>query len=63
MQRIAIRNTTSPKKIKPRLFDVIIEGKNVKLEIKTTHSVELIDVKDIIKQVQGMRKNHQIAET
>lgn len=40
--RQPIRNTASSKKIKPRVFDAIIDGDDVYLEVKNAKEREII---------------------
>ena len=53
MLRIPIRNLRSARRRNPRVFDVLIDGKQVYLEIKTGKAeTELILVTDVLEQIQ-----------
>ncbi len=63
IQRLEIRNINSKKAVKPRLFDAIIDGDVIKLEVKTNKSTEVIDINDIFKQINEFQFTKlQIAE-
>ena len=51
MRRIAIRNLNSPNRIKPRVFDVVIDAGQVFLEIKGGRSSEVIPLDAVLEQV------------
>jgi len=54
MHRIVIRNLRNPRKIKPRLFDALIDGDDVYFEIKAkTSGSEIIALKDIMEQISS----------
>ena len=53
IKRITIRNTNSKKAVKPRLFDAIVDGENIKLVVKTSKSIETIDIRDVLKQIKN----------
>ena len=53
IKRITIWNLNSKKSIKPRLFDAVIDGENIKLEVKTNNSIETIDIRDVLKQIKN----------
>ena len=51
MRRIAIRNPNSPNRIKPRVFDVLIDAGRVFLEIKGGRGSEVIPLDAVLEQV------------
>ena len=57
MKRISIRNNDSIQKTKPRLFDVIIEGDAVEIEVKKSRSLERISLKELLKQIDFAKKS------
>ena len=53
MERVPIRNRRSAKKIKPRVFDALISGKEVLLEIKDSRKGnETIALDDALEQIE-----------
>ena len=54
MRRIVIRNLKNPQKMKPRLFDALVDGDDVYFEIKAkTNGNEIIALKDIMDQISS----------
>ena len=54
MKRITIRNLKSVRKRKPRVFDVLIDGEKVYLEVKTgKDESELIPISDVLEQIKA----------
>ncbi len=54
MQRVVIRNTQSTKKVKPRVFDALVdENADVYLEVKNGKSSERIALSDVLNQIEG----------
>ena len=51
MKRIIIRNNSSPKLVKPRVFDALVDKDSIKLEIKINKQVEVIDITDVLTQI------------
>jgi len=60
MHRIAIRNLRSKKTAKPRLFDAIIDGKEVFLEVKVgNRGNEVIALADVIDQISSAESKEE----
>lgn len=55
--RQPIRNTASSKKIKPRVFDAIIDGDDVYLEVKNAKEREIIRLCDVLSQVENAKRS------
>lgn len=51
MRRIAIRNPDSPNRIKPRIFDVLIDAGRVFLEIKGGRGSEVVPLEAVLEQI------------
>lgn len=51
MQRIVIRNTKSKKSVKPRVFDALVDGDEVYLEVKNKKDSEIISLSDVLTQI------------
>lgn len=51
MTRVPIRNNSSERTIKPRVFDAIIDGNRVFLEVKVGKWNERIVLKDALDQI------------
>lgn len=56
MQRVQIRNSRSEKPIKPRVFDALIDGNSVLLEVKNGKTSEQIDLEDVISQIHSAKE-------
>lgn len=52
MRRVKIRNFHSANPNKPRVFDALIDGNTVYLEVKDKKSFELIPLEDVLQQIQ-----------
>ena len=52
MRRIAIRNPRSQGTVKPRVFDALIDGDDVYLEVKSKNKAnEIIALNDVLEQI------------
>lgn len=53
-----IRNSGSGKSAKPRLFDAVIDGNNIYLEVKNekTKVIEKIELKEVLRQIEEARR-------
>ncbi|EJZ69055.1 hypothetical protein [Lachnoanaerobaculum sp. OBRC5-5] len=51
MQRIVIRNTKSPKPVKLRVFDALVDGNDTFLKKKLKNN-EVIVLSDVLKQIE-----------
>jgi len=51
MRRIAIRNPNSPNRIKPRVFDALIDAGRIFLEIKGGRGSEVVPLEAILEQI------------
>lgn len=57
MKRVPIRNHRSPKDVKPRVFDALIEDDgDVKLEVKQGKVSETIPLADVLKQISTAKQ-------
>jgi len=54
--RQPIRNTSSPKATKPRVFDALIEGDEIFLEVKNAKQHEIIRLCDVLSQVDDAKR-------
>jgi hypothetical protein len=52
MKRIVIRNPNSPNRLKPRVFDAIIDGEDVFLEVKGTKANEVVPLDAVLEQIE-----------
>lgn len=52
LKRVKIRNNHSANPNKPRVFDALIDGNTVYLEVKDKKSFELIPLEDVLQQIQ-----------
>lgn len=57
MIRQPIRNHSSSKQVKPRVFDVLIEGDEVYIEVKQAKERELIKLCDVLMQIEAAKRN------
>ncbi len=59
-----IRNSSSEKKVKPRLFDVVIDHGQVYFEVKNTKTkvIEKARMEDIMRQIEEARREDQQQE-
>lgn len=62
MQRIQIRNRSSKKPVKPRVFDALIDGNTVFLEVKNGKASEIISLDDVLSQIDlaKEKKNSEV---
>jgi hypothetical protein len=56
MIRQPIRNNSSTKPVKPRVFDAIIDGNEVYLESKQGKERELIRLCDVLAQIEAAKR-------
>ena len=54
--RQPIRNISSNKQIKPRVFDALIEGEEVYIEVKQAKERELISLCDVLAQIEAAKR-------
>lgn len=54
--RQPIRNTSSAKEAKPRVFDALIDDDEVYLEVKNAKQREIIRLTDVLRQVEEARR-------
>ena len=57
--RQPIRNTSSNKDTKPRVFDALIEDDEVYLEVKNAKQREIIRLTDVLRQIEDARRKVQ----
>jgi hypothetical protein len=60
--RKPIRNNDSPKEIKPRVFDALIDGDEVYLEIKIAKQREVIRLADVLYQIAEAKRAAENAD-
>lgn len=64
MKRIEIRNHNSDRPTKPRVFDALLVGGTVFLEVKNGRVSERIDLKDVMLQIDlAKRKSNSTGTT
>ena len=64
MIKLPIRNNKSTKEVKPRVFDALIDGNDIYLEVKySKKSSEIIALIDVLKQIEAVRKQQQLKFT
>ena len=51
MERVQIRSRTSKRKPSPRLFDALIDGDRISLEVKNGPNTEVIPLTDVYAQI------------
>jgi len=62
--KLPIRNNKSTKEVKPRVFDALIDGNDIYLEVKySKKSSEIIALIDVLKQIEAVRKQQQLKFT
>lgn len=54
--RQPIRNTSSNKDTKPRVFDALIEDDEVYLEVKNAKQREIVRLADVLRQIEEARR-------
>ena len=59
MIRKPIRNTTSPKQTKPRVFDALIntDDGEIFLEVKNAKQTEVIRLVDVLSQIEEAKRS------
>jgi len=55
MKRVPIRNPKSKKKVKPRVFDALIDEDKVDLEVKNDKGNEVIALQDVLQQIEAAK--------
>ena len=55
--RQPIRNTDSIREAKPRVFDALIDGDEVYLEVKNAKQREIIRLTDVLRQVEAAKRS------
>lgn len=63
MKRVKIRNNHSANPNKPRVFDALIDGNTVYLEVKDKKAFELIPLDDVLQQIHDATDQVNITET
>jgi len=61
--RVQIRNRNSPKAVKPRVFDALVEGSTVYLEVKDKKSCEVVALDDVLLQIAQAKQQQQNTKT
>ena len=56
MIRQPIRNTASSKPVKPRIFDALIDGDEVYIEVKQAKEREVIRLCDVLTQIEQAKR-------
>ena len=51
MRRITIRNLRSHEPVKPRIFDVIVDGNEVYIKIKGKNTNTVVSLRDAMEQI------------
>ena len=54
--RQPIRNTSSNKDTKPRVFDALIEDDEAYLEVKNAKQREIVRLTDVLRQIEESRR-------
>ena len=62
MIRKPIRNTTSPKQTKPRVFDALIntDDGEIFLEVKNAKQTEVIRLVDVLSQIEEAKRAAEV---
>lgn len=55
VRRITIRNDASPNRVKPRVFDALIEDGTVLLEVKGNRGNEIVPLSSVLRQIESAR--------
>ena len=63
MKRVKIRNNHSTNPNKPRVFDALIDGNTVYLEVKDKKAFELIPLDDVLQQIHDATDQVNITGT
>lgn len=54
VRRVIIRNTKSAKEVKPRLFDALVDGDRILLEVKSSkRESEVIPLSEVLRQIRS----------
>lgn len=56
MQRVVIRNLRSDRKVKPRVFDALVEDNKISFEIKNGKNNEVIPLSDVLEQIEKAKE-------
>lgn len=56
MQRVVIRNLRSDRKVKPRVFDALVEDNEISFEIKNGKNNEVIPLSDVLEQIEKAKE-------
>lgn len=56
MQRVVIRNLRSDRKVKPRVFDALVEDNEISFEIKNGKNNEVIPLSDVLEQIEKVKE-------
>ncbi|MDY2990629.1 MAG: hypothetical protein SOR91_04050 [Hornefia butyriciproducens] len=56
MQRVVIRNLRSDRKVKPRVFDALVEDNVISFEIKNGKNNEVIPLTDVLEQIEKAKE-------
>ena len=56
MQRVVIRNLRSDIKVKPRVFDALVEDNKISFEIKNGKNNEVIPLSDVLEQIEKAKE-------
>ena len=55
-QRVVIRNLRSDRKVKPRVFDALVEDNEISFEIKNGKNNEVIPLSDVLEQIEKAKE-------
>ena len=57
MHKIPIRNMKSPKKVKPRVFDAVVDDDyKIGFEVKTRQGIEFVYLDEVLQQIKKEQK-------
>ena len=56
MQRVVIRNLRSDRKVKPRVFDALVEDNEISFEIKNGKNNEVRPLSDVLDQIEKAKE-------
>ena len=56
MQRVVIRNLRSDRKVKPRVFDALVEDNKISFEVKNGKNNEVIPLSDVLEQIEKAKE-------
>ncbi len=61
MKRVPIRNNNSPKSVKPRVFDALIdENGEIYFESKVNKNPEIVSLKEVFNQIEEAEKEYNL---